>query len=436
MRANADGSLLKRGLNMDSEYLFDCPHSAECGGCNYNNIPYVKQLEKKEGRIRGLFAKLPGYKSFKPEKIIRTACPYHYRNKVHGVLGIKKSKIICGLYSEDSHRIVDVKDCLIEDEDASAVIAGVTELAGPFKYTVFDEDRERGFLRHVLVRVAYSGGSKKLLVVIVTAHKEFPRKNDFVKTLVKRFPMIETIISNYNPKRTSMVLSDNSTVIYGPGFIIDDMLELKFAISAGSFYQINHEGAEKMYSLAREFAGLTGKERVLDAYCGTGTIGMLMCEKAESVTGVELNESAVKDAIFNKKLNKIKNYRVVCADATKYLTGLNDEDTFDVVVMDPPRSGSTPAFIDAVVHSRVKRVVYVSCNPETLISDLKLFIKGGFKVIKAVPIDMFPGTEHVESIALLHRMSNTRERKITLDVETEDYHRIKNRTEVTADATE
>ncbi|MBO4497755.1 MAG: 23S rRNA (uracil(1939)-C(5))-methyltransferase RlmD [Lachnospiraceae bacterium] len=382
--------------------MFNCPHAKKCGGCSYNNIPYEKQLEKKEGRVRGLFAQLPGYKSFKPDRIIATS-PYHYRNKVHGVLGFKNSRIISGLYSEDSHHVVSVTDCLIEDEDASAVIAGVAELAGPFKYTAFDEDRGRGFLRHVLVRVAHSDGVKKLLVVIVTALREFPRKNDFVKALTGRFPMIETIIWNYNPKRTSMVLSDNNTVIYGPGYIVDDMLGLRFAISAGSFYQVNHEGAERMYSLARDLAGLTGKERVLDAYCGTGTIGMLMCDKAESVMGVELCESAVKDAVFNKKLNKLKNYRVLCADATKYITGLRGENAFDVVIMDPPRAGSTTAFIDAVVHSGVKRVVYISCDPETLVRDLRLFIKGGFKLQRAVPIDMFPGTGHVETCCLLDK---------------------------------
>ncbi len=397
---------MKRGTIMDEKYVFDCPHSSGCGGCSYNNIAYEKQLEKKEGRIRGLFAQLPGDKSFKPDRIVAAACPYHYRNKVHGVLGYRRSKIICGLYSEDSHKLVNVTDCLIEDEVASAVIAGVAELAGPFKYTIFDEDKGRGFLRHVLVRVAHSSGEKKLLVVIVTALKEFPRKNDFVKALTAKFPMIESIVWNYNPRRTSMVLSDNNTVIYGPGYIVDDMLGLRFAISAGSFYQVNHEGAEKMYSLAREFAGLTGKERVLDAYCGTGTIGMLMCDRAESVTGVELNESAVRDAVFNKKLNKIKNYRVLCADATKYITDLRGKDAFDVVIMDPPRAGSTPAFIDAVVRSKVRKVVYISCNPETLVRDLRLFIKGGFVLKKAVPIDMFPGTSHVEVCCLLEQLKS------------------------------
>ena len=409
---------------MDKKYLFDCPYALKCGGCSYNNIPYEKQLEKKEGRIRGLFAQLPGYKNFKPDRMIATD-PYHYRNKVHRVLGYKNSKIFSGLYSEESHRIVEVKDCLIEDEDASAVIGGVAELAGSFKYTVFDEDKGRGFLRHVLVRVAHSDGVKKLLVVIVTALKEFPKKNDFIKALTGRFPMIETIIWNYNPKKTSMVLSDNNTVIYGPGYIIDDMLGLKFAISAGSFYQVNHRGAEKMYSLAKEFAGLTGNERVLDAYCGTGTIGMLMCDKAESVLGVELCESAVRDAVFNKKLNRIKNYRVVCADATKYITGPGGKENyrsgisrgesgpardrqqrggpFDVVIMDPPRAGSTPEFIKAVIDSNIQRVVYISCDPETLVRDLKIFIKGGFKLIRAVPTDMFPGTAHIETVTLLTR---------------------------------
>ena len=397
-----DQMRIKTASKEEQKYLFDCPHAKKCGGCSYNNIPYEKQLEKKEGRVRGLFAQLPGYKNFKPDRIIATS-PYHYRNKVHGVLGFKNSRIISGLYCEDSHHVVSVTDCLIEDEDASAVIAGVAELAGPFKYTAFDEDKGRGFLRHVLVRVAHSEGTKKLLVVIVTALREFPRKNDFVKALTGKFPMIETIVWNYNPKRTSMVLSDNNTVIYGPGYIIDDMLGLKFAVSAGSFYQVNHEGAERMYSLAREFAGLTGKERVLDAYCGTGTIGMLMCDRAESVTGVELNESAVRDAVFNKKLNKIKNYRVLCADATKYITGLRGKDAFDVVIMDPPRAGSTPAFIDAVVRSKVRKVVYISCNPETLVRDLRLFIKGGFVLKKAVPIDMFPGTSHVETVVQLSK---------------------------------
>nr|MCR5520744.1 methyltransferase domain-containing protein [Lachnospiraceae bacterium] len=175
------------------------------------------------------------------------------------------------------------------------------------------------------------------------------------------------------------------------------------AISAGSFYQVNHEGAEKMYMLAKEFAHLTGKERVLDAYCGTGTIGMLMCDRAESVLGVELNETAVKDAIFNKKLNKIGNYRVVCADATEFIEGLKDKNAFDVVIMDPPRAGSTPGFIDSVIKSGVKRVVYISCDPETLVRDLKLFINGGFILEKAVPIDMFPGTGHIETVTLLQR---------------------------------
>ncbi|MCR4720369.1 MAG: 23S rRNA (uracil(1939)-C(5))-methyltransferase RlmD, partial [Lachnospiraceae bacterium] len=381
---------------MDRKRDFECAYSAKCGGCTYNNIPYEKQLEKKQKYVNTLFMQLPECKGFRPERIWGAKEPYHYRNKVHGVLGYKNSKIICGLYSEDSHRIVNARDCLIEDEDASAVIAHVAELAVSFKYTIFDEDRRKGFLRHVLVRVAYSEGKKHLLVVIVTALREFPGKNNFIKALCSKFPMISTIIWNYNPKKTNMVLSDDNTVIYGPGYIVDDMLGLKFAISAGSFYQVNHEGAEKMYFLAVKLAGLTGRERVLDAYCGTGTIGMLMCDKAQSVTGVEMNRSAVKDAVFNKKINKIKNYSVVCEDATKYLTGSNVKDAFDVVVMDPPRSGSTPEFINCVIRSSVKRVVYISCNPETLVRDLKIFIKGGFKLEKAYPIDMFPGTGHVE----------------------------------------
>jgi len=410
---------------MDRKRDFSCPYASKCGGCTYNNVPYEKQLEKKQNRVNNLFAKLPGCKGFRPERIWGGGEPYHYRNKVHGVLGYKNSKIICGLYSEDSHRIVNARDCLIEDEDASAVIAYVAELAVSFKYTVFDEDRGRGFLRHVLVRTAYSDGKKQLLVVIVTALREFPGKNNFIKALRSKFPIISTIIWNYNPKKTNMVLSDDNTVIYGPGYIVDDMLDLKFAISAGSFYQVNHEGAEKMYSLAVKLAGLTGKEKVLDAYCGTGTIGMLMCKNAASVTGVELNPGAVKDAVFNKKLNHIKNYKAICDDATKYLTRFATTEKYDVVIMDPPRAGSTPEFINAVTASGVKRVVYVSCDPETLVRDIKIFMNGGFKLEKAYPIDMFPGTGHVEVVVSLSKNYSKPKEYVQIGIDAEDYYRIK-----------
>ncbi|MCR5428122.1 MAG: 23S rRNA (uracil(1939)-C(5))-methyltransferase RlmD [Lachnospiraceae bacterium] len=378
-----------------------CPYSKKCGGCMYSGVSYAEQLEIKNGLVRKYLGPVAKENGIKPEPVAGAADPFYYRNKVHSVFArTKKGQIVRGIYRRDSHEVIPVSGCLLENKKADAIIEEIKKLVPSFKYRIFDEDNGTGWLRHVLVRTGTCGGKEEIMVILVTSEVPFPGKNNFVKALRSAFPGITTIVQNINAKRTSMVLGERNIVVYGKGFIEDDSLGLRFRISPGSFFQINGPQTKKLYGLALEFAQLTGSETVLDAYCGTGTIGMFMSVGAKWVIGVELNPYAVRDARDNAKRNGIGNIEFICADATKYMLG--DMPTgIDVLCMDPPRSGSTPEFIKAAAGLGIGRVIYVSCNPETLARDLKLFMKQGYRVKRLSPVDMFPLTDNLECCALL-----------------------------------
>ncbi len=374
-----------------------CPYRKKCGGCLQGEQDYEKQLEEKYRQVHKLlkdFGEVP--------PVIGMGYPYHYRNKVHAVFGPgKKGQILCGTYEKNSHRIVDVESCLIEDKISTAIIRDIKGLMPSFKIKPYNEDSGYGLLRHVLVRRGFSTG--EVMVVLVLSSPILPSKNNFIKALLKLHPEITTILIHVNDKDTSMVLGEQEKVIYGKGYIVDDMLGCRFRISARSFYQVNPVQTKHLYRKAIEFAGLTGKEKVLDAYCGTGTIGLIAAAHAKEVMGVELNYEAVGDAIQNAKQNKIKNERFLCADATEYMTDVaRMGEHFDVVFMDPPRAGSTKVFVEALVELAPERVVYISCNPETLARDLKWFGRE-YQVEQIQPYDMFPFTEHVETVVSLKR---------------------------------
>ena len=375
-----------------------CPVANKCGGCQWIDKEYEEQLRMKETRFRKLMEPY-----CRPERIIGMENPLHYRNKVHAVFGEdRRHNIISGIYEEKSHRIVPVDSCMIENSKADEIIVSVRQLLKSFKIRPYNEDTGYGLLRHVLIRTGYATG--QIMVVLVLASPVFPSKNNFVKALLKLHPEITTIVLNVNNRSTSMVLGDKEQVIYGKGFIEDKLCEKTFRISPKSFYQVNPVQAEKLYQKAIEYACLTGKETVVDAYCGTGTIGIAAASGANKVIGVELNPDAVRDAVFNAKFNKVKNIEFYQNDAGKFLTGLAKQNVHvDVVIMDPPRSGSTEEFLTSVVEVGADRVVYVSCNPDTMVRDLK-FLKGkGYEVRKCVAVDMFPFTEHVECVTLLQR---------------------------------
>ena len=376
-----------------------CPYVEKCGACHMGQTTYEEELAAKKELVKSHIGKY--CKNI--HEVAGMYYPFHYRNKVHAVFGRLKDEVIAGTYSEGTHTIVPIDNCLIEDTQASAIIKTVTELVKSFKIWIYNEDTGRGVLRHVLVRKGMS--TKQIMVVLVTACPEFPHKNNFVAELRKRHPEITTIVQNINEANTTMVLGERNKPLYGEGYIEDVLCGLRFRISPNSFYQVNSAQTQVLYKKAIQAAGLTGKETVVDAYCGIGTIGMAMASKAGKVLGIELNRDAVKDAKANAKRNNLNNIHFVAADATEYLTSMAQEGAkADVVVMDPPRSGSTEEFIQAVAQLAPQRVVYVSCNPETLGRDLESFKKVKYRAVEAWPVDMFGWTNHVETICLLSKL--------------------------------
>lgn len=376
-----------------------CPVYKKCGGCQLLHMNYKKQLNWKREQLAALlkpYGKLEG--------IIGMETPEHYRHKVHAVFGRDgKGKVISGVYKEGTHIIVPVENCLLENEKADAIIQTVKELLKSFKIKTYDEDTGYGLLRHVLVRAGYSTG--QIMVVLVLGSPILPSKNNFVKALRKVHPEITTVVVNVNDKRTSMVLGEKEQVIYGPGYIEDQLCGMTFKISPKSFYQVNPVQTEVLYQKAIAFAGLSGKEVVLDAYCGTGTIGMLASPHAGSVIGVELNKDAVRDAIAGAKRNKLPNIRFYQADAGDFMVRMaGGGEKVDVVFMDPPRTGSSEKFLAALVKLKPRKVVYISCNPETLARDLKYLSEKGYRMETGVGVDMFPFTMHVETVVLMSKV--------------------------------
>lgn len=372
-----------------------CPHAKRCGGCSYSGVPYAEQLSRKQEAMQHLF---PTVTDIKP--ILGMENPYHYRCKVQAAFGLQKGKVVSGTYEAGTHHLVPVETCLLEDEQADKILATIRKLMTSFRLQPYDEDRRYGVIRHVLIRKGYATG--QIMVVLVTGSFQFPGKQNFVKALCKAHPEITTVIHNVNGAHTSMVLGTQNKPVVGPGTITDKLGGCTFRISPSSFYQVNPPQTEKLYSAALAMAELTGRETVLDAYCGTGTIGILAASKAKNVIGVELNRSAVQDAISNAKLNNVRNIRFYCDDAGQFLQRAASQETVpEVLLMDPPRGGSDEAFLSAAAYARPRTIVYISCNPETQARDIAYLSARGYQVDAIQPVDLFPMTEDIESIAKL-----------------------------------
>ena len=377
-----------------------CALAKKCGGCQLQNMDYPRQLKFKQAKVEKLLGRFG-----RVGKIVGMENPYHYRCKVQAAFGTTRGgKIISGVYQSSSHRIVNVDSCMIEDEKADEIIVTIRNLLSKFKLRPYNEDTGIGFLRHVLIRKGYNSG--QILVVLVTASSVFPSKNNFVGALLKAHPEITTVVQNINSKHTNLVLGDINKTVYGDGYIEDSLCGCTFRISPQSFYQVNPAQTERLYSLAIEYAGLTGKERVIDAYCGTGTIGIIASKQAGEVIGAELNASAVRDAKSNAARNNADNIRFICADAGEFMRDMASAgEKADVVFMDPPRAGSDKRFLSSVVTLSPDKVVYISCNPETLERDLRYLVNNGYEVKKMRPVDMFPFTLHCEMVVMLTKFA-------------------------------
>ena len=374
-----------------------CPYAKKCGGCQMQNLRYEDQLRWKQAQVQrqiGRFCRV--------QPILGMENPLHYRCKVQAAFAPVHGRTVSGIYQSSSHILVPVEHCMIEDEGAQRIVADVRRLMPKFRVTPFDEDARRGVLRHVLVRRGWATG--QYLAAIVSFTPVFPSKRRFAEALVRLHPELTTVVLNVNRQRTSMVLGSEEHVLYGPGFIEDELCGLRFRISASSFYQVNPPQAERLYRAAIGMAQLTGKESVLDAYCGVGTIGLAASSQAGRVAGVELNPAAARDASGNARRNNVRNARFFAGDAGEFLRdAAAGGEPFDVVLMDPPRAGASREFLEAICAAAPRRVVYISCNPETQARDLRFLTSHGYHAERAQPVDMFPFTHHIENIVSLSR---------------------------------
>lgn len=378
-----------------------CAVYGTCGGCQLLHLSAEQQAKWKFERCEKLFREYGT-----PLPILSAEHPTGYRNKVHASFAATykngRRSIVSGIFEEDSHKVAATKDCLLQDRRAAAYLKTIRSLMEETGTLPYREDTKQGTLRYAFFRFGEESG--EVLLALVTGTPEFAARDQFAKVIRKKHPEIKTLIHNVNQAKTSMVLGRKETVLYGDGYIEDTLLGCTFRISDASFYQINSEQTKVLYQVALSYANLQKTDIVLDAYCGIGTISLLAAKQAGRVVGVELNERAVSDAITNCHRNHLQNVTFIKADAGEYMkTAAKNKEHFDVVFLDPPRAGSDEAFLSSLRSLSPERIVYISCNPETQARDLKPLTAGGYRVEKIQPVDMFPGTNHVECVVLLSR---------------------------------
>ena len=392
-----------------------CPVAARCGGCEWLAMPYDAQLDMKQARIEELFSDV----KVEVEPIIGMEDPRHFRNKVQLPFApgrpdrSGRATARWGIFERGSHHIVSCRECLIEDERARPIIATVAELLPRFNIKPYSERTNTGFLRYCLVRTALHTG--QVMLTLVANDNRLPSAKTFIERLRAEHPEITTIVLNVNTEHTSVILGKQEHVLFGPGYIEDEICGCTFRISSSSFYQTNPVQAEKLYDLAIEMADLSEGDRFGDAYCGTGTIGIAAAVRSGAqLLGVERNADAIEDARANAKANGLdaEQAEFVVGDAGGVFARMaRAGEHLDVVFMDPPRAGSTPAFLANLAKLGPRRVVYVSCEPRTQHHDIVELARFGYRVRRIRPVDMFPHTDHVENVVLLERLERRPQRR-------------------------
>ena len=373
-----------------------CKICTACGGCQYQQINYQKQLEFKTNRVKNAIKRI-AHIDTKVNDCIGMRNPYHYRNKIQVPFAKdKKGNVVYGFYKENSHEIIPTKECMIEDKRAASILWDIKELIKKMGIPTYNEDNGRGILRYVLIRTSYH--YDELMVVLVTSMLNFPGQRNFVDALMKLHPEITTIVENVNSRHTNVILGNKEKILYGPGFIKDDILGLTFEISPSSFFQVNPEQVEVLYKTALDLIDIKKNQIVLDAYSGVGTIGLIASKNAKKVISVEIVKDAHKNAIENAKRNNVNNIEFHCGDAGEFINSYDGD--LDIVIMDPPRKGSDEKFLSTLINKKVPQIIYVSCDPETLARDLE-YLKQSYDVTYIQPVDMFPMTAHVETVVLL-----------------------------------
>ena len=375
-----------------------CKVCTSCGGCQYQQINYQTQLVYKTKRVKEAMTRIGGI-NCEVLPCLGMKEPYYYRNKIQMPYGKdRKGNVVYGFFKENSHEIIPVKECAIEDNRAAPILWDIKELVKQMNIPIYNEDSGRGILRYVLIRTSYH--YKEIMVVLVTSMMNFPGQRNFVDALTKLHPEITTVVENVNKRHTNVILGNEEKTLYGPGFIKDKILDLTFEISAASFFQVNPIQVEILYKTALNLVKFEEKPIVLDAYAGVGTIGLIAARNASKVISVEINKDASRNAVENAKRNGVTNIEFYCDDAGSFINKYDGE--LDIVIMDPPRKGSDEKFLSTLLNKKPKQIIYVSCDPETLARDLK-YLSSLYKVNYVQPVDMFPMTAHVETIIALYR---------------------------------
>lgn len=377
-----------------------CPIFHRCGGCQLQHLSYEGQLAQKQKQVEETLARIGGITDVPVHPVIGMDEPWRYRNKSQVPIGEQKGHVVAGFFAERSHEIVDMESCIIQHEENDHVVRLVKELARKYGVRGYDDKTHKGTLRHVVVRQAKH--TKEMMVVLVTKGKELANKKNIIQELRERIPNVASIVQNINPKRTNVIFGEKTEVLWGEEVIYDYIGDIKFAISARSFYQVNPDQTKVLYEKALEYAQLTGKETVIDAYCGIGTISLFLAKEAKHVYGVEVVPEAVSDAQRNAKLNHVENATFVVGEAEGVMPWWQAQGIrADVIVVDPPRKGCDEKLLKTMAMMKPERIVYVSCNPASLARDLKYLKENGFEVKEVQPVDMFPQTGHIENVVAL-----------------------------------
>ena len=378
----------------------ECPIYKECGGCQLQHMSYKGQLKAKEKQVSDVLQRIGKLKNVKVHPVIGMENPWRYRNKAQVPIGEHEGGLIGGFYQQRSHQIIDMKACIIQQEKNDEVVKGVKEICNINGVRAYDEQKHKGELRHIMARYGLKSG--EVMVVLVTRTNELTGKKKIIEEIVKRIPGVKSIVQNINSKKTNVIFGDETKVLWGEEVIYDSIGNIKFAISARSFYQVNPEQTKVLYEKALEYADLTGKENVIDAYCGIGTISLFLAQKARNVYGVEIVPEAIEDAKKNAELNGISNVEFAVGEAETVIPEWYENGVVaDVLVVDPPRKGCDDKLLQTIINMKPKKVVYVSCNPATLARDLRVLEDGGYQTVEVQPVDMFPQTMHVECVAQL-----------------------------------
>lgn len=328
--------------------------------------------------------------------------PWRYRNKAQVPIGVTEGGLVGGFYAKGSHRIIDMETCLIQHEHNDEVVAKVKEIGSHFGISAYNEETGRGLLRHVVVKKAFRTG--EMMLVLVTNGRDIPYKDEWIGSIREAIPHVASICQNVNKKQTNVIFGDETRVLWGRDVIYDYIGDVQFAISARSFYQVNPVQTEVLYGKTVEYAGLSGKETVIDAYCGIGTISLFLAQHADQVYGVEIVPEAIEDARSNAMLNEMKNVKFEVGASEDVIPRWKEQGIeADVIVVDPPRKGCDPRLLETILEMKPERVVYVSCNPSTLARDLRVLEDGGYRTVEVTPVDMFPHTVHVECCVSLVR---------------------------------